>query len=143
MTDEPMVEVTRLPLAPDWSFYVDRGLFGLFRLKLCRRRPGGTRWRGHGAIERVMDTRRPERLVEVIGLLLASADPAGLCRELARPWSTDHPMDRIRLDNAPGSRVELWRLGPDLAAWTRDDPHVILEAPASGGAGETREEPGP
>lgn len=105
---DPLLEFDPLPHAPDYSIYVVGALFGAYTINLCRRFEGVECWRGHGSIVRVLMTARPSRCISVLAHLHQSPDPEACCRHMAKPWNTDHPDDKIRLDNEPGSRVERW-----------------------------------
>lgn len=68
-------EVMHLPNAPNWSFYVQRGLFGRNELVLCLRVAGRAMPDGHGEERHVIYAYDDRRLAQRINGLLATRDP--------------------------------------------------------------------
>lgn len=73
-----VTEVMHLPKAPDWSFYVRRGLFGRRELVLCWREAGRSEPDGHGAHRQIIYAYDDRRLGDRIAELLATDDPTTL-----------------------------------------------------------------
>ncbi len=73
-----VTELLALPKAPDWSFYVRRGLFGRREAVVCRRVAGRTMPDGHGGFRLVLHAYDDRRLLERIDELLATDDPMTL-----------------------------------------------------------------
>lgn len=105
---EPDAYLSFTMRASGWSGYITHRVCGGWRIHVCQRTPGCDLWNGHGDIVRVLDTDSADNFLRVIVDLSETDDPPALLKALEHPCNTDFPGDKIRLDNKPGDRVELW-----------------------------------
>ncbi len=99
-TGELMVGEWRRMSHPRYTLIVRPYLCGQYRLQLCdREQPDPYAPEGHGAIVRECCTYRRQVMARTVSELAGADDPVAYLESLARPWNTEFPGDRIRLDS--------------------------------------------
>lgn len=93
---------------PQYSIIVYQYLLGQWRINLCESREGPSNEsypEGHGEIKQAGCTYSPSTAHMIVKQLMEADEPLALFRSWARPYNSEYPGDRIRLDNKPSPGI--------------------------------------
>ena len=82
------------------TFYVEPYAFGQYRIRITDlRQPDYYAPKGHGSIVQELWTYNVETYTRVVEELKQAKDVLGYVETLRKPWNSEFPGDRVRLDN--------------------------------------------
>lgn len=87
-----------------YSISVWQYLMGQFRIQIEDHNAPTLGPEGHGSVVVELDTYKKKVLEKVIQELQSSESPLKYTEGLKKPWNSDFPNDRIRLDNVSADR---------------------------------------